>query len=75
MVKIENYLGTVCVSQDYFSTLVGNAVTTCFGVAGMVFAGSPGLFVDISENRNDFDAGFGDCFCAAGYHDAHVYAF
>lgn len=35
MVKIENYLGTVSVSQEYFSTLVGNAVTTCFGVAGM----------------------------------------
>lgn len=35
MVKIENYLGTVSISQEFFSALVGNAVTSCFGVAGM----------------------------------------
>ena len=35
MVRIENYLGIIEISQSYFSKLIGNAVSSCFGVAGM----------------------------------------
>lgn len=35
MVKIENHLGTIEVSRDFFTTLVGTTVAGCFGVAGM----------------------------------------
>lgn len=35
MVKIENHLGTIEVSRDFFTALVGNTVSGCFGVAGM----------------------------------------
>lgn len=35
MIRIENYLGIIEISQGYFSKLIGNAVSSCFGVAGM----------------------------------------
>ncbi len=39
MVRIENRYGTIEISQEYFSFLVGNAVSSCYGVAGMVRSG------------------------------------
>lgn len=36
MIKIENRLGEIEISQDYFAALVGKAASECFGVAGMV---------------------------------------
>ena len=35
LVKFENHLGVIDVSQDYFVGLVGDAVVSCFGVAAM----------------------------------------
>ena len=35
MIRMENRYGTIEVSQEYFSYLVGNAVSACYGVAGM----------------------------------------
>ncbi len=35
MIKLENHLGTISVTEEYFSTLIGRAVSACFGVAGM----------------------------------------
>lgn len=39
MIRMENRYGTIEVSQEYFSYLVGNAVSSCYGVAGMVRSG------------------------------------
>ena len=39
MIRIENHLGTIEISQEYFAYLVGNAVSSCYGVAGMVRSG------------------------------------
>ena len=39
MIRMENRYGTIEVSQAYFSYLVGNAVSACYGVAGMVRSG------------------------------------
>lgn len=39
MIRMENRYGTIEVSQAYFSYLVGNAVSSCYGVAGMVRSG------------------------------------
>lgn len=36
MIKFENHLGSVEISQEYFANLVGHAASECFGVAGMV---------------------------------------
>lgn len=38
MIRIENHLGTIEISQEYFAKLVGHAASECFGVAGMVFS-------------------------------------
>lgn len=35
MIRLENHLGTIDISQDYFSILIGRAAASCFGVAGM----------------------------------------
>lgn len=38
MVKLENHLGFIDISHEYFVNLVGNCVVNCFGVAGMAIA-------------------------------------
>lgn len=38
MIKLENHLGAIEISQEYFAKLVGHAASECFGVAGMVFS-------------------------------------
>ena len=35
MIKLENYLGVIQISENFFSSLVGYAASRCFGVAGM----------------------------------------
>jgi uncharacterized alkaline shock family protein YloU len=40
MIRIENHLGTIEISQEYFAYLIGNAVSSCYGVAGMVKSGT-----------------------------------
>lgn len=51
MVKLENHLGIIDISEDFFSNLVGYAASRCFGVAGM--ASSQGKLVSrLSKNSN-----------------------
>lgn len=35
VIRMENSLGTIEISESYFSNLIGNAASSCFGVAGM----------------------------------------
>lgn len=35
MIKFENHMGTIEISENYFVNLIGNTVTSCFGVVGM----------------------------------------
>ena len=35
MIRLENHLGTIDISEEYFSNLIGHAASSCFGVAGM----------------------------------------
>ena len=35
MIKMENHLGLIEISQEYFGEIIGSAVSGCFGVAGM----------------------------------------
>ncbi len=42
MIKLENHLGTIDISDKYFINLVGSHVINCFGVAAM--APSPKKF-------------------------------
>ena len=36
MIRIENHLGAIDVSNAYFAHLIGHAVSECFGVSGLV---------------------------------------
>ena len=36
MIKIENHLGTIEISQEFIANLAGKAASECFGVVGMV---------------------------------------
>lgn len=36
MIKIENHLGVIEVSNAYFANLIGHVVSECFGVSGLV---------------------------------------
>lgn len=36
MISIENQYGSIEISQEYFTNLIGYAASECFGVAGMV---------------------------------------
>ena len=35
MIQLENHLGRIKLTQEYFGELIGSAVSSCFGVAGM----------------------------------------
>ena len=39
MIRIDNRYGTIEVSEEYFSYLIGHAASSCYGVAGMVRSG------------------------------------
>ncbi|MEF9983633.1 MAG: Asp23/Gls24 family envelope stress response protein [Oscillospiraceae bacterium] len=38
MIKLENHMGTIEISEEYFANLVGHAASECFGVSGMVIS-------------------------------------
>lgn len=58
MIKQENYLGTIEISQEYFSNLIGKAVSECFGVSGMVVSSaSQGLRSFFNKANNVPDKG------------------
>ncbi len=35
MIKMENHLGTIEISEQFFTSLIGDALSDCFGVAGL----------------------------------------
>ena len=42
MVKIENSIGKISISDEVFTNLAGDAATSCFGVKGMVTCSKEG---------------------------------
>lgn len=57
MVRLENHLGIIEISQEYFSYLVGNAVQSCYGVVGMVRNGARQGLRSIFTRRAHTDDG------------------
>ena len=54
MIRIDNRYGTIEISQEYFRYLVGNAVSSCYGVVGMVRSGTrQGLRSVLTRNEGD----------------------
>jgi len=57
MIQIENHLGTIEITQEYFTNLIGEAVTSCYGVAGMVRSGAKQGLRSIVSRRSFADEG------------------
>jgi len=58
VIRIENQFGLIEVSQEYFSEMIGNAVSSCFGVAGMGSASTrQGLRTALQRKRQFIDQG------------------
>lgn len=57
MVRIDNHLGTIELTQSYLTTLIGHTVTSCFGVVRMNPAGATqGMRVNLLKS-NSIDNG------------------
>ena len=57
MVKMENHLGTIDISRNFFVNLVGATATSCFGVAGMAVSDPTQGF--LSKFRKDYESSKG----------------
>ena len=57
MISLENQYGTIEISQEYFSNLVGKAASECFGVAGMISSPVQGLRAAIHGGKEPQDKG------------------
>jgi len=57
MIKLENHLGAITLSQEYFACLVGNAASSCFGVAGMKKTGARQGLRGIFSKKAHIDEG------------------
>ncbi len=57
MIRIENHLGTIEVSQEYFRYLVGDAVSDCYGVTSMVKSGPKQGLRSVFSKRSFTDDG------------------
>ena len=57
MIRIENRYGTIEVSQEYFRYLIGQAVSSCYGVAGMVRTGPRQGLRSVLSRRSFADDG------------------
>jgi len=58
MIKMENKLGLIEVTQGYFNDIVGSAVSGCFGVAGMASSNTrQGLRSTVARRRQFPDRG------------------
>lgn len=59
MIKMENHLGIIDISHDYFVNLVGNAVINCFGVAAMATNGAKQGLLQRLTKRDATNKGIG----------------
>ena len=55
MIRIDNHLGSIEISEHYFGKRIGNAVSSCFGVAGMANSNAKqGLRSLLFKNKTDY---------------------
>jgi len=57
MIRIENPMGTIEISQEYFAKLVGHAASECFGVAGMAISTASQGLREIVTGKEVMDKG------------------
>ena len=57
MITYETVNGTVTITNEYLTKLIGQAVTSCFGVAGMVPCGGKQKILGILSKKEQLDRG------------------
>lgn len=57
MIRIQNHLGDIEISEGYFANLIGDAASSCYGVAGMVKSGTKQGIRSIFYKRSFADEG------------------
>ena len=57
MISYETRIGKITLSNSYFSKLIGRAVTSCFGVVGMVPRGGKQRFLGLISKKDRLDTG------------------
>ena len=57
MISYETRIGKITLSNNYFSKLIGRAVTSCFGVVGMVPSGGKQRILGMLSKKNRLDTG------------------
>ena len=57
MIKIENAMGVVEITQEYFAKLVAHAASECFGVAGMAISSASQGLREIVTGKEVADKG------------------
>lgn len=57
MIAYETRLGKINISEGYLSKLIGNAVTSCFGVVGMVAANNRQKILGVFSKQESIDTG------------------
>lgn len=59
MVTLQNHIGKINISPDYFTQLIGNAVTSCFGVISMNVSGVRETLATAFKRKDDKPAAYG----------------
>ncbi len=57
LIKVENHLGNIDISNEYLTNLIGHTVTSCFGVAQMNSHGAKQGIRSILNKNNDLNRG------------------
>ncbi|MBO4433178.1 MAG: Asp23/Gls24 family envelope stress response protein [Clostridia bacterium] len=57
MISYETRIGTVEITEQFLSKLIGFQVTSCFGVVGMVPRGSKQRIIDVFSKNKAIDTG------------------
>ena len=57
MTAYETRLGKIDISESYLSKLIGNAVTSCFGVVGMVASGNKQKIMGVVSKNEPINTG------------------
>lgn len=57
MIAYETRIGKIHISEDYLQKLIGQAVTSCFGVVGMVPSGSKQKLLGLISRKENLNKG------------------
>ena len=57
MIKIENHLGSIDISNEYLTTLIGHTVAACFGVVQMNSYGAKQVILSLLNKTSSIDNG------------------